>query len=252
MLTAPDFSIPHARHAFFTRDIPESGHIYLHKHGKFEELESSLKYNRALAMNLLGYDGAELAIVRQIHGTEVVTVTDPWDIAHSPEADAMVTDRPGKVLGILTADCVPVLFADKANPIIGAAHAGWKGAKAGIIENTLTAMEALGSKRRDIAVAIGPCIQQSSYEIGSEFYDNFLAESKDNQRFFRQSTSSGHRMFDLPAYAIARLEKAGVTVIRNISRDTLSEEQHFFSFRRCTLRGEKYSANNLSVITLLP
>jgi polyphenol oxidase len=253
LLISPDFSaISHVEHGFFTRHIPGSSNIYIHKQGKYEELAATIQRNRAAAMQQIGAQEGQLSILRQVHGVKVITVTDAWDIAASPEADAMVTTSPDRVLGILTADCVPLLFADRTKPVIGAAHAGWKGAKAGIVESTLAAMEELGADRTHITAIIGACIHQNSYEVGPEFYDNFVMEHEANRQFFKPSSKEGHFMFDLPAYVTAKLAAAGITDIYNLERDTCREEADFFSYRRCTLRNETYGQNNLSVIRLRP
>jgi YfiH family protein len=247
MLTSPEFK---ANHHLFTRDLPGSTHMYLHKPGKYEQLAEEIRRNRRIAMEQLGYGERQLYIVRQVHGANVQTVTQPWEIEPSPTADAMVTNQPGKVLGILTADCVPVLFADTERPVIGAAHAGWKGARAGVIEATLAAMEALGAPRSRIEVLIGACIHQASYEVGPEFYANFDEETLENRQFFIPSAKEGHYRFDLSGYVTHKLRQAGIKAIHNIGHDTCAEEERFFSYRRCTLRGEPYGANNLSVIML--
>lgn len=236
-ITCPTFAPP-VKHAFFTRQLEGSSHNY------FEMA------NRDIAMRHLEISGNDLCIVKQEHTTKVETVSTNWDINNTPIADAMVTDVPGLALGILTADCTPLLFADTKTGIIGAAHAGWKGARHGIVENTLLAMEQKGTNLADITVAIGPCIQQYSYETGPEFYENFLSESQENARFFIPSTKAGHFMFDMPAYVTAKLKKCGITAISNVNRDTCSDEEHFFSYRRTCLQGGIYRKNGLSVIAL--
>lgn len=252
-LISPEFeAFSHIQHGFSTRSLSGGSHVYLHKRDKYAEVKEEMVRNRAVAMSEFGYTETQLSIVRQVHGTAVETVTAPWLLDQTPEADAMVTHHPGRVLGILTADCVPVLFAETKSGIIGAAHAGWKGAKAGVLENTLGAMETLGANRNAIVAIIGACIHQKSYEVGNEFYATFLEESAENSRFFIASERESHYMFDLPAYALGKLKHAGVSCVYNINRDTCAEEQQFFSYRRCTLRGETYSANNLSVIAIRP
>ncbi len=228
-----------ATHAFFTRNLPGSTHNY------------RIMANRTIAMHELGLSGESLCIVEQKHTPDVVTVTTPWPMDSAPVADAMVTTMPGLALGVLTADCTPVLFADMQAGVIGAAHAGWKGAKAGVVENTLKAMLELGASLADIHVAIGPCIQQYSYEVGPEFYENFLTDASSNAEFFIPSTRTGHFMFDMPAFVTSKLQQAGVTSVYNMQRDTCSDTEHFFSYRRCCLRKEIYNESLLSAIVLV-
>lgn len=202
--------------------------------------------------------GASLVNLGQIHGTHVVTAAKPWPIGERPEddkkfiplGDALVTATPGIALGILTADCAPILFADEKARVIGAAHAGWKGALSGVIESTLTAMEMLGALRADISAAIGPCITQANYEVGAEFREQFLAASTDNAKFFLASNRPEHSRFDLESYAAARLAAAGVTNVERLSADTYARENDFFSFRRTTHRGEIEYGRQISAIVL--
>lgn len=184
----------------------------------------------------------------QVHSADVITVSDPWADDQRPLGDAMVTDRPGIGLCILTADCVPVLFADIRLSVIGAAHAGWKGALGGVCEATLEAMAALGSRPRDVVCAIGPAIQQASYEVGPEFADRFLAHDPDNRIFFRPG--AGDRLhFDLTGYVHRRLARAGVGQIERQGHDTCADER-YFSHRRRTHRGEPDYGRNASVIAI--
>jgi YfiH family protein len=183
----------------------------------------------------------------QVHGNEVITVREPWPRTALPKADAMVTNKKGIAIGILTADCAPVLFADVKAGVIGAAHAGWKGALAGIIPSTIKAMQALGA--RDIAAAIGPCIAQRSYEVGAEFYETLAKENPANGGFFGQSMS-GSYLFDLRGYVRRKLVEAGVATINILENDTYSEEDSFFSFRRTTHRKESDYGRQVSAIML--
>ncbi|HEY5239750.1 MAG TPA: peptidoglycan editing factor PgeF [Rhizomicrobium sp.] len=193
---------------------------------------------------------AKLVTVHQIHSAKAVIVTTPWEIGEAPQADATVTNVPDIALGILTADCAPVLFADKDAHVIGAAHAGWKGARGGIIESTLTAMESLGAQRNRIAAAIGPCISQANYEIGPEFREAFLAADSTHARFFVPSPKAGHWHFDLEGFVTHRLTLAGVENVARLSACTYALEAEFYSFRRATHRGEKDYGRQLSAIML--
>lgn len=193
--------------------------------------------------------GGRLVSVFQVHSADAVTVADPWDEAARPHADALVTDRPGLALGILTADCAPVLLADAAAGVIGAAHAGWKGAIGGVTDATLAAMETLGARRERIAAAIGPCIARASYEVDDGFAQRFSAVDPANERFFAPG-KPGHHQFDLEAYVTHRLAIAGVTRIAALGLDTYADEDRFFSFRRATHRGESAYGRQISIIGL--
>ncbi|GAA0867279.1 peptidoglycan editing factor PgeF [Sphingopyxis soli] len=193
--------------------------------------------------------GAALAGLYQVHGNRCVIVDDSTDLAARPEADALATRTPGILLGILTADCVPVLFADTEAGVIGAAHAGWKGAIAGVSDATLAAMEGLGASRANIAVAIGPCIGRASYEVDEGFVQRFLADDPANERFFAAG-KPGHAMFDIAAYVAARLAAAGVSRIAIGGQDTYAEEADYFSYRRACHRGENSYGRQISLIGL--
>ncbi|HEY2069563.1 MAG TPA: peptidoglycan editing factor PgeF [Rhizomicrobium sp.] len=186
----------------------------------------------------------------QVHGAEAVTVTAPWDLGKGPQADAMVTNVPGIALGILTADCAPILFADTEAGVIGAAHAGWKGALAGVADAALTAMEALGAIRERVSAAVGPTIAQESYEVDEDFHTRFHDADSTNGRFFALSDRPGHFRFDLEGYVVHRLREAGVQAVEGVFRDTYSHEAEFFSFRRATHRGEKDYGRQISAIVL--
>ncbi|QGN54831.1 peptidoglycan editing factor PgeF [Novosphingobium sp. Gsoil 351] len=190
--------------------------------------------------------GAALVTVHQVHSPDVVTVTEPWPDDARPKADALVTDRPGLLLGVLTADCAPVLLADAEAGMIGAAHAGWKGALGGVCEATVAAMEALGARRDRIAAAIGPCIAQASYEVDAAFVDRF---APDNARFFKPGRA-GHAWFDLESYVAMRLAAAGVGTIERLGLDTYAGEARFYSYRRATHRGEPGYGREITLIGL--
>jgi YfiH family protein len=193
--------------------------------------------------------GAPLVACYQVHSPDCVTVTEPWSDADRPRADALVTARPGLLIGVVTADCAPVLLADRKAGVIGAAHAGWKGAIAGVTDNTIAAMEALGARRGDIAAAIGPTIAQASYEVDEAFRDRFLAADSANACFFGAG-KPGHWQFDLPAYVAQRLVSAGVGQIETLGFDTYAQPARFYSFRRATHRGEPAYGRQISLIGL--
>lgn len=192
--------------------------------------------------------GAELATVHQVHCADVVYVERPWPQGERPRADAMVTDRPGLLLGILTADCAPVLFADDDAKVIGAAHAGWRGALAGVTDSTIAAMERLGAQRERIRAAVGPSIAQPSYEVDEDFRRRFLDEDVSNGGFFIEA-ANGKPHFDLPAYVAERVRAAGVEV-EIVGLDTYAEPGRFYSYRRSTHRGEADYGRQVSLIGL--
>ena len=193
--------------------------------------------------------GAALTGLYQVHGNRCVIVDSETDLAARPEADALATRTPGILLGILTADCVPVLFADREVGVVGAAHAGWKGAIAGVTDATLDAMESLGARRANIAVAIGPCIARASYEVDEAFVARFVSDDPANEHFFAAG-KPGHAMFDIAAYVAARLAAAGVTRIAIGGQDTYAQAQDYFSYRRACHKGEDTYGRQLSVIGL--
>jgi len=194
-------------------------------------------------------DGADLATVYQVHGSDCIIVERTGAQDDRPRADAMVTDRPGLLLGILTADCAPVLLADEIAGVVGAAHAGWRGALAGVTDSTIAAMEQLGARRERIAAAVGPCIAQPSYEVDEAFRDRFVEADRDNSRFF-EDRASGRPQFDLAGYARHRLLTAGVTEVATLRLDTYCEDDRFFSYRRSTHRGEPSYGRQISLIGL--
>lgn len=190
--------------------------------------------------------GAPLLALHQVHSADVVTVTDRWDDDHRPTGDALVTSQPGVALGIVTADCAPVLFADYENGVIGAAHAGWRGAHGGVLDNTLAAMEAIGARRERTSAVIGPTIAQASYEVD----DGFRQQFKPGDAGHFAAGRAGHWQFDLPGYIKARLQRAGVALIHDLALDTYSDPGRFYSFRRATHRHEPNYGRQLSLIAL--
>lgn len=193
--------------------------------------------------------GAPLAGVYQVHSPDCVTLSAPWSDADRPRADALATSQPGVLLGIITADCAPVLLADREAGVIGAAHAGWRGAFDGVIENTVAAMVALGARADAIEAAIGPCIAQASYEVDAAFRERFLSVSAENRRFFAPG-QPGHWQFDLPGYVAVRLDAAGVLRVDSLGLDTYAAPDRYFSFRRATHRGEPAYGRQISLIGL--
>ena len=192
---------------------------------------------------------AQLATVHQVHSADVIYVEHPWPQDDRPRADAMVTDRPGILLGILTADCAPVLFADEEAGVIGAAHAGWRGAIAGVTDATIEAMQELGASRDRIRAAIGPCIAQASYEVDEGFRDRFLQAAPANERFFTRA-ESGKPHFALEPYIVSRLVAAGIDEVEALRLDTYADANRFYSFRRATHRGEADYGRQVSLIGL--
>jgi YfiH family protein len=207
--------------------------------------EEAVAENRRRAVEAV-LPGAALVTVYQVHSADAVQATAPWPQDSRPRADAMATDRPGLLLGIVTADCAPVLFADREAGVIGAAHAGWRGAHGGVLEATLIEMEGLGARRERIAAAIGPAIAQPSYEVDEGFRGQF---SEEDAHFFAPGRP-GRWQFDLEGYAAARLERAGVGWVDRLGLDTYADEGRFFSFRRATHRGEPTYGRQFSLIGL--
>ena len=211
--------------------------------------DAAVQHNRALAVTAV-QPGSSLVTVYQTHSAACVSSTKPWPDAHRPHADAIVTDRPGLLLGIVTADCAPVLFADLDAGVIGAAHAGWKGAVAGVTDATITAMEALGARRTQIVAAIGPCIAQASYEVDQGFVEHFCADDPANMRCFAPGRA-GHAQFDLELYVALRLEGAGLAQVVRLRLDTYPDPTTFYSFRRATHLDEPNYGRQISMIALV-
>lgn len=252
-LTCPSLSaIPHIRHGFFTRQGGISDGIYasLNCGPGSGDIVGKVMENRARVAKALGQGPTSLVTCHQIHSPNVKTVGAPWEHKDAPQADAMVTGTPGITLGILTADCLPILFADTKTKVIGAAHAGWKGAFDGVIEAALEGMRNLGAHLPDIQASIGPGIAQASYEVGPEFYARFVQQDIANSEFFKDAPRHGHHLFDLKAYCAMRLKKAGLSHINILANDTCLEEDAFFSFRRATLRKEPSYGRQISAIVM--
>ncbi len=240
------------RHAFFTREGGVSEGIYgsLNMGYRSQDKAENVTTNRTRAMAQLDLPLSALATVHQQHTTDVAVVGPDWDPTKQVIADAMVTTRPGVALGILTADCAPVLLADPKANVIGAAHAGWRGALGGILDNTVAEMVRQGAKANRIVAAIGPCIAQRSYEVGPEFPLPFMEQDPDNHTFFAPSPREGHCFFDLPGYVARRLGLLAIADVARTPCDTFREENRFFSFRRTSLRGDPDYGRLMSVIVL--
>ena len=238
------------RHGFFTRKGGVSEGIYRGLNvglGSNDDRAAVLE-NRTRVANWFGQPLENLATVHQVHSPDVVTVDETYD-GRRDQADALVTRTPGLVLGVLAADCGPILFADADNGVIGAAHAGWKGALTGVLENTIEAMIALGAKRASIRACLGPSISKASYEVGPEFVARFLETDPAYARFFTPSKREGHSMFDLPALTLMRLERAGVEA-QSLGICTYPDDERFFSYRRTTHAGEPDYGRQISAIAI--
>ena len=242
-------SLSQTRHGFFTRRGGASSGVFAGLNcGQGSSDQSEIvQINRDRVAGAIGVPQSHLAGVHQVHSADVVTVSAPLDT--KPRADAIVTATPGIALSILTADCQPVLFADHAAGVIGAAHAGWRGALDGVLEATVDAMEALGATRDNITAVIGPCISQASYEVGPEFFESFLAEEAGYERFFTQGRGDRF-LFDLPGFGLHRLRAAGVGHAEWTRHCTYSDPERFYSYRRSTHAKEADYGRLISVITL--
>ncbi|MGE0753758.1 MAG: peptidoglycan editing factor PgeF [Alphaproteobacteria bacterium] len=241
-------SISTIRHGFFTREGGVSSGIYASLNcgmGSGDD-KALVQKNRDIAQEALGAD--TLCIAYQVHSADVLIVDKPFD--NPPELDALVTSTPGLAIGILTADCAPVLLADHKAGVVAAAHAGWKGAFTGVLENTVAAMQTLGAEPERIIAAIGPTICQQSYEVDIAFKERFVEQDIQNDIYFLAGQRDGHFLFDLPGYCKDRLTTAGVKHINILAHDTYSDENSFFSFRRATHRGETMYGRQLSAISI--
>ena len=248
VLRAQNLSLPGVSHGFFGRTGGVSSGIFASLNcgpGSGDD-KALVAENRRRVCEALGTQ--KLKTLYQVHSPKAFVVDAGWE--PGPEADGMATATPGIALGILTADCTPVLFADARARVVGAAHAGWKGALSGVLEATLAAMEALGARRRDVVAAIGPCISQPNYEVGQEFLARFVAADAGHAQFFVPSSRAGHHRFDLEGFAAARLAHAGVDRIERLGACTYARDADFFSFRRTTHRGEKDYGRQISAIAL--
>jgi YfiH family protein len=252
IVTSPRLSeLPGLRHAFFTCEGGVSEGLYQSLNGGLgsNDEPARVNENRRRMAQALNVEPSHFLTVYQVHSLDVAIVSEPWSTEERPHADALVTRTPGLAIGITAADCGPVLFADPTARVIGAAHAGWKGAFGGVIEATLQAMETLGAHRSDIRAAIGPLIRQPSYEVGAEFVERFTATDAANARYFIPSAQAGHSMFDLAGFIRARLERAGIEAIDDVGIDTYANPR-FFSYRRSTHRAEPDYGRNIHALVL--
>ncbi len=252
-LEAPSLAaLPAIRHAFFTREGGVSTGIYASLNGGVgsNDRPADVAENRARMAAALAVAPERFLTAYQIHSPTVVVAAQPWAGEARPKADAIVTRTVGLAIGVSTADCGPILFADPEARVIGAAHAGWRGALAGVAEATLAAMEQLGAQRGRVAAAIGPMIRQPNYEVGPDLIEAFRSADADNARFFAPSNRSGHALFDLAGYIAARLTRAGVRSVEDLGHCTYANPARFYSFRRTTHRGEPDYGRHVNAIAL--
>lgn len=241
-----------ARSAFFTRPGGVSEGIYSGLNvglGSDDNRENVLQ-NRAKVAHHMNVPATSLLSPYQIHSPDVLAVDADWPEGYRPKVDALVTKTPGLAIGVLTADCGPVLFLDAENKVAGAAHAGWKGATGGVLENTVSAMETLGAERDRIVAVLGPTISSANYEVGPEFVDRLIELDSKNEAYLSPSTNPDHAMFDLPSYIVARLKGEGITASWT-GNCTYADEENFFSYRRTTHRAESDYGRQISAISLL-
>jgi purine-nucleoside/S-methyl-5'-thioadenosine phosphorylase / adenosine deaminase len=255
MLQANSLSrLARTRHAFFTRSGGVSEGVYASLNGGTgsNDAPDKIAENRARMAAALGVTAERLLTAYQVHSPDVVVAQAPWAQAKRPRADAIITRTPGLAVGVSTADCGPLLFADAEAGVVGAAHAGWRGALTGVIEAAVAAMEKLGAKRTRIAAVLGPTIRQPNYEVGPEFVARFLAADPVNARFFAPSEQSGHAMFDLTGYIAERVHRAGIENFEDLGLCTYAEPERFFSYRRMTKMGEADYGRHINAIALAP
>ncbi len=257
MITAPELDrLSGLRHAFFTRrgGVSEGPFASLNCGYGSGDDPGHVDANRARAMERLGMNGGAAALVTayQTHSTAVAVVEKPWMPAEAPKADGLATRHQGVALGVLSADCAPVLLAETRNRVVGAAHAGWRGAGAGILEATVAAMVALGAEASAIVAAVGPCIGRESYQVGGEFYADFVAREPASGDMFRPTGDEGRYLFDLRSYIAWRLAGLGLEAVEVLDHDTFTDMERFFSYRRSRARGEEDYGRGLSAIALDP
>src|SRR5450759_1357028 len=240
------------RHAFFTRAGGVSQGVYATLNGGVgsNDAPDKIAENRARMATALGVPPDRLLTPYQVHSPAVVIVEAPWTHDNRPRADAIVTRTPRLAIGVSTADCGPLLFADAEARVIGAAHAGWRGALTGVIEATIAAMEKLGAERARIVAALGPTIRQPNYEVGPEFVARFLAADAGNARFFAASERAGHAMFDLAGTIAERVHRAGIVNFEDLGLCNYAEPERFFSYRRTTKQAEPDYGRHINAIAL--
>jgi hypothetical protein len=253
MLQAKSLSeLPGIRHAFFTRAGGVSSGVYESLNGGVgsDDAPEKVAENRARMAAGLGVSPERFLTCYQIHSPEVVVAERPWAATERPRADAIVTKVPALAIGISTADCGPVLLADAQARVIGAAHAGWRGALTGVIEAAIAALEKLGAERKRIVAAAGPMIRQPNYEVGQDLIDRFVAIEPSNVRFFKPAQSAGHAMFDLAGFIVSRLRRAGIEQIEDLGLCTYADAEQFYSYRRTTHRAEPDYGRHINAIAL--
>lgn len=253
-ITAPSLSrLPGIRHGFFTRQGGVSEGLYASLNGGMGSRDdlANVQENRARMAVDLGIAPEALVACWQVHSPTAVVLDKPWSREDAPQADAVVTASPGLGATVTVADCGPVLFADPLARVVGAAHAGWKGAFGGVLAATVARMEELGAVRSRMVAAIGPLIRQDSYEVGDDFIARFLEEDRAHARFFRAAERPGHALFDLPGFIAHRLNEAGVGTVEDLQLDTYSDEARFFSYRRATHRKEADYGRMVAAIALV-
>jgi polyphenol oxidase len=251
-LQAQSLTLTGIQHAFFTRAGGVSDGLYASLNGGTGSSDDAAKVaeNRALMAAALGVEPHRFLTLYQIHSPNVVVAETPWPAGERPRADAIVTRMRALAIGVTTADCGPVLFADPQAGVIGAAHAGWRGALGGVIEATIAAMERLGAARGQIRAAIGPMIRQANYEVGSDLIARFAAEDHASSRFFAPVAREGHALFDLSGYVAARLARAGLGHVEDLGLCTYADPEQFFSYRRTTHRAEPDYGRHVNAIVL--
>lgn len=253
VITSPVLQADGVAHAFFTRQGGVSQGVYATLNGGVgsRDARDAVLENRRRMARTLGVADDALLVPFQYHSAIAIVADAKWQADHRPRADGVVTKTRGLALGVTGADCGVILFADPAAQVIGAAHAGWKGALGGVLEATIAAMETIGARRDRIRCALGPTIAQASYEVGADFVATFRAQDEAHARFFAPATRAGHAMFDLPGFIGMRLETAGVARFENLRLDTYADETRFFSYRRTTHRGEPDYGRGVAAIALV-
>jgi polyphenol oxidase len=253
MLQAASLSkLANIRHGFFTRAGGVSQGVYASLNGGVgsNDKPDNVAENRARIAATLGVSADHLLTAYQIHSPDVVIADKPWTKGNRPRADALAPRMPHLAIGVSTADCGPLLFADAQARVIGAAHAGWRGAFTGVIEAVIAAMEKLGADRGRITAALGPTIRQPNYEVGLEFIERFVTTDRDNKRFFAPSNRAGHAMFDLTGYIAGRIQRAGIVHFEDLGLCTFADPERFFSFRRTTKLSEPDYGRHINAIAL--
>ena len=253
MIQIDELKHPRIAHGFFGRQGGYSKGLFASLNcglGSGDDRATVVR-NREIVAKALGGSEPQIVTTYQVHSDEAVIVTKPWAYDERPKVDGMVTNVAGLILGSLTADCGPVLFADKGAGVIGCAHAGWKGALAGVTDATVLKMETLGATRKNIMAGLGPMISQAAYEVGPEFIQRFIDASAENKRFFADSVKKDHHMFDLPKYLITRMKAFGIGTVIDCGLCTYTREKDYFSYRRTTHAGENDYGRQIAAITLI-